>query len=200
MSFVLFINFAVIGVYRFHSGDLHSDVLSHLFDLIVYYIGLNVNENTDLTFCMDVRRYESVLLLNLFETTNVHVLTDYCDLCCKSLFYSLGGIQCPRLSHECIDISCGGVQCLCSNICYISTEFLILCYEVSLSIYFYCNCFLSVLRQSGSYDTLCCNTACFFLCGCQTFFTQEIYCCFHITFGSCQCFLAVHHTCTSHLS
>ena len=79
MSFVLFINFAVVGVYRFHSGDLHSDVLSHLFDLIVYYIGLNVNENTDLTFCMDVRRYESVLLLNLFETTNVHVLADLSD-------------------------------------------------------------------------------------------------------------------------
>ena len=200
MSFVLFINFAVVGVYRFHSGDLHSDVLSHLFDLIVYYIGLNVNENTDLSFCMDVRSYKSVLLLNLFETTNVHVLTDHCDLSCKSLFYSLGCIKCPCFSKESIDICCGSSKCLCCNICNIVLEFFVFSNEICLRVNFYNNCVLLIISNKSLAKTFCCNTACFFLSCSKTFFTQEFYCFVHIAFCSCKSFLTIHHSGTGHFS
>ena len=53
---------AVVGVQRFQSCNLHSYVLSHLFDCIVYNVSHNVNQNADLAACMDVGSNETVLL------------------------------------------------------------------------------------------------------------------------------------------
>ena len=192
--------FLVACVLRFQSCDLHSYVLSHLFNSIVNNICLNVYKNADLSTHMSVGSDESVLFLNLSKSTDVHVLADYCDLSCKSLFYSLGCIKCPCLSKESIDISCCCVKCLCCNICNIALELLVLCNEVCLSINLNNDCFLSILCYQSFAKTLCCDTACFLLCCSKTLLTQELNCFIHITICRCKSFLTIHHSGAGHLS
>ena len=83
----------------------------------------------------------------LLKTADVHVLADNCDLSCKSFFNSLSCVKCPCFCKESVDICCCCVHSLSCNICYVVLEFLILSYEVCLSVNFYNNCFLSVFRN-----------------------------------------------------
>src|SRR5699024_768491 len=179
---------------------LHGNVLSHLFDLVVYNVCLNVNKNADFSAHMCVGSDKSVLFLHLSESSDVHVLADNSDLSCKCFFYALGGIQRPRLSQERVDISCCGCQRLCRNVSHIVLEFLILGNEVCLCVNFNNNRALSVVRNKSLAKTLGCNTAGFLLSCCQTFFTKELYCLVHIAFCGCKSFLAVHHSGAGHFS
>ena len=72
--------FVAVCVLRTKSCNLHCNVFSHLFEVIVYNICLNVNQNTDFTAHMSIRSNETVLLFYLLETTDVHVLTNDGDL------------------------------------------------------------------------------------------------------------------------
>ena len=118
---------------------------------------------------MDVGYNNTVLLYNLFEAADVHVLTDDGDLGRQSLFYGQGLVCCPLLSHEGIHVCCGSGQSLCCNLCNVSLEFCILCNEVGLSVNLNNNCLLLVLGQSGCYDTLSCDTASLLLCAGKSF-------------------------------
>ena len=162
-------NLVTAGVFRIQSCDLHSDVLAHLFYSIVYNTGLNVNQNADSAACVDVGNNNTVLLYNLFETTDVHVLTNDGDLGRQSLFHGQSLVCCPLLFHECVHVCCGGSQSLCCNLCNVSLELSVLCNEVSLSINLNNNCLLLVLGHSGCYDTLSCDTACLLLCAGKSF-------------------------------
>src|SRR5699024_2380627 len=164
------------------------------FYCIVYNVCLNVNQNTDLSAHMCIGSDETILFLYLLETTDVHVLTDGSDLMSQLFCNSLFGVQFPRLSQECFYICSGCIHSLISNLCNVCLEFLVLCNEVSLCVYLYGNCFLSILGYLNHNDTLGCNSSCFFLCSSQTFFSQELDCFVHVAVGSCKSFLTVHHT------
>ena len=192
--------FAVACVKRFQSCNLHCNVLSHLFDSVVYNVCLNVNKNADFSTHMCVGSNETVLLFHLSESTDVHVLADNCDLSCKSFFYSLSGIKCPCLCKESIDISCCSCQSLSCNICNILLEFLVLSNEVCLGVNLNNNCVFSIVSNKCLAKTLCCNTVCFLLSGSKTFLAKKLYCFIHIAFCSCKSFLTVHHTSAGHLS
>ena len=200
MSNIFCTYFAVVCVQRFQSCNLHCYVFSHFFYCIVYNVCLNVNQNTDLTAHVCIRSYETVFFCNLCKTTDVHVLADGCDLMSQFFFYSSGLAECPLFFHKCIDICCFCVQSQFCNLCNISLELFILCNKVCLSIYFYCNSFFTVFGNFQHYDTFCCNSSCFFLSGCQSFFSQELNSLVHITVCSSQGFFTVHHTCSGHLS
>ena len=192
--------FAVACVLRFQSCNLHCYVSSHFFDCIVNNICLNVYKNADLSTHMCVRSNESVFFFHLSKSSDVHVLTDNCDLSCKSFVYSLGCVKCPWLCKESINICCGSCKCLCCNFCNIVLEFFVLSNEVCLRVNFYNNCVLFVISNESLAKTFCCNTACFLLSCSKTFFTQEFYCFVHIAFCSCKSFLTIHHSGTGHFS
>ena len=194
MSDVLFAYFGSICIFRVQSCYLHSYVLSHLFDFIVYNVCYNVNQNTDFSTHMSIGSYETFCFFYFLETTNLHVLADYCNLSSQSFVYSFGCIKFPCLSQECIDICCLCFQSLLSNLCNVCLEFFVFSNEVSFSIYFYSDSFFGIFCNFQHYDTFCCDSACFFLCSCKTFFSQEFHSLVHITFGSCKSFLTVHHT------
>ena len=103
------------GVERFQSSYLHSYVLSHLFNFVIYHVGNNVNQNTDLSASVNVGSNETVLLFHLLETTDLQVLADNSDLSCQFLSYSLARIQVPFLSQESVDVGCLGGQSLICN-------------------------------------------------------------------------------------
>ena len=70
-----FLMFDVISAYfvaacvlRTKSCNLHCNIFSHLFEVIVYNICLNVNQNTDFTTHMSIRSNETVLLFYLQQT------------------------------------------------------------------------------------------------------------------------------------
>ena len=149
---------------------------------------------------MDVGSYETVLLLNLSETTDVHVLADNSDLGSKCLLYSQSRVFLPLLCQELINIFCSSLNSLSCYVCYVGLEFLVLCNEVSLSIYLYNNSLVVVIDQAGIYNTLCCDTASLLLCACKAFLSQPVNSCVHISLGSCQGLLAVHHASAGHFS
>ena len=192
--------FVAACVLRTKSCNLHCNVFSHLFEVIVYNICLNVNQNTDFTAHMSIRSNETVLLFYLLETTDVHVLADGSDLMSQLFANGLVGIEFPRLCQESFYVCCSCIHSLLCNLCYIATEFLVLCNEVCLSVYFYSDSFLSILGYVQHNDTLSCDSASFFLSSSKSFFSQELHCFVHITFGSCKSFLAVHHTSTAYFS
>ena len=186
--------FAIACVLWFQSCNLHCYVLSHFFNSVVNYVCFNVYKNTDLTAHMCVGSNETVLFCNLSKSSDVHVLADGSDLMSQLFANGLVGVEFPRLSQESFYICCSCIHSLLCNLCYIATEFLVLCNEVCLSVYFYSDSFLSILGYVQHNDTLSCDSASFFLSSSKSFFSQELHCFVHITFGSCKSFLAVHHS------
>ena len=120
---------------------------------------------------MDIGSNETVLLLYLLKTADIHVLTDDGDLGGQSLFYGHGRILFPFLFHKCIHICCAGVQSLGCNVSCVGLELLVLCHEVCLSVYLYNYCALLVCGKGCNNDTLCCDTASLLSCACKSFFT-----------------------------
>lgn len=59
---------------------------------------------------------------------------------------------------------------------------------------------LDILEENGDEIIENCDSASFFLSSSKSFFSQELHCFVHITFGSCKSFLAVHHTSTAYFS
>ena len=200
MFLVLFRNFCVCYIVRLQSCDLHSHVLCHLFYSVIYHIGSYVYQNTDLAAHMSVRSNKTVFLGNLYKSSDVHVLADDCDLSRQSFLYGLGSIEFPRLCQESIDICCSSIHRLLCYLCYVILEFLVLCHEVCLRIYFYGYSFLVIIGYDQFYQTLCRNSASFLLSSSQSLFSQPFNGFFHITFGSGQGFLTVHHTGTGSFS
>ena len=149
---------------------------------------------------MDIGSYKTILLSDLLKSADVHVLTNDGDLRGQSLFYGQGRILFPLLSEECIHICCGCLKSLGCNICCVGLELLVLCNEISLSVYFYNNCLFMIIGQSGNYNTFCCDTASLLSCACKAFLSQEINCLVHITVGSCKSLLAIHHACSGYFS
>ena len=163
--------FITACVFRIKSCNLHADVLSHLFNSVVYNVCLNVKKNTDSSAGMDIGSNETVLLCNLFETTDAHVLADDGDLGGKSFLNSKALICCPLLIHECIHICCCCCKSLSCNLSNVCLELCILCNEVCLSINLNDNSFLLVCCHSCVNDTLSCDTSSLLLCACKSFFS-----------------------------
>ena len=149
---------------------------------------------------MGVAGNKALLLLHLLEAADLHVLTDNGDLSGQSLIYGLAGVKLPGLSQESVNVSCAGLQCLLCHLCHIALEFLILSHEISLSVNLNCYGLLAVLGNLQHNDTLCCDSAGLLLSGSQSLLSQELYSLVHITLGSGQGLLAVHHSGTGHLS
>ncbi len=149
---------------------------------------------------MGVSCNKAVLLAELAEAADVHVLTDNSDLGIKSVLDGLAFLILPGLSQECIDISCLCLQSLCSNLCNIGAELLILCNEVGLGVDLDSNSLLAVLCLADHDDTLCSDTAGLLLCGGLSVLSEELYCLIDISIGSGQGLLAVHHAGTGNLS
>ena len=163
--------FAAVCVLRVKSCNLHTNVLCHLFYSVVYNICLNVKKNTDSAACMNIGRNETVLLCNLFETTDAHVLTDDGDFRRKSFLNSKALICCPLLVHKCVHICrccCKSLSCYLSNVCL---ELSVLSNEVCLSVNLNDNSFLLVCCHSCVNDTLSCDTSSFLLSACKSFFS-----------------------------
>ncbi len=76
MILVFLRHFRVAGVLRFHGCCLHSNILAHFSDGVVYDIRLNVYQNADLAAGMNVACYKTILLFNLFEAADLKVLAD----------------------------------------------------------------------------------------------------------------------------
>ena len=62
--------FVAVCVLRTKSCNLHCNVFSHLFEVIVYNICLNINQNTDLSACMDVGSNKTIGLFYLLKTAD----------------------------------------------------------------------------------------------------------------------------------
>ena len=97
---------------------------------------------------MNVGLYETVLVFQNFESSDVHVLTDGGDHGGKLLLYGKRSVTLPGLLHEAFDILCFCIQCLCGHFGNIVSEYLVLCNEVGLGVNFYENtdlgCFIII--------------------------------------------------------
>src|SRR5699024_8311009 len=132
---------------------------------------------------MRVGSNEPVVLLYLNESSDVHIFADDSNLSRQSFLNGLGGVEFPRLSKKCLNICCLGLHSLLCHLRNIALEYLVLCNEVGLCIYFHCNSLLAILRYDYLCKTFCCNSACFLLSSSQTFLSQEFNCLVHISFG-----------------
>ena len=200
MSDVFFAYFASVSELWLHSCYLHTQVSGHVFDLIIYNICYNVDQNSDLSASMCVRRYKSFRFSYFFKSSDVHVLADNSNLSCQCFLNSLSCVWQPFFSHECFHVCCVRSHSLSCNFANICLELLILGNEVCLCVNFYNNCSLVIIRYHNLADTFCCDSACFLLSSSQSFFSQELNCLVHIAFCSCKSLLTIHHTSAGHLS
>ena len=149
---------------------------------------------------MNVINNNTIVAGYFLKTTDIHVLTDGSNHRSKLFFYCLRRIASPWLSQKGIDISSRGSIYL---ICYSSNEileFFILCYKVSLAVYFNDSSFLAIFTDVCLNNTLSSDTSGFFLCLCKTILAKPFNSLVHITICICKCLLTIHHAGTCFFS
>ena len=108
---------AAASILRIQSCNLHSYVLSHLFDRIVHNVGLNVYQNADLSAACECRKQRNRLPRQPAANLLMFMFSPMTAICpARASFTVLDGIDFPCLCQESIDICCGSVHSLLSNL------------------------------------------------------------------------------------
>src|SRR5699024_3095827 len=136
---------------------------------------------------------------DLLKSADAQFLSDYRNLLCQGILYSLGAVLIPCLCHECIHILCFCSHCLVGNSLYKSLELCILCNKVCLRVYLYDCCGLIILILCHN-KTLCRNSSGFLHSLSFTVLSQVFDRCIHISVCLVQSLLAVHHSCAGQFS
>ena len=149
---------------------------------------------------MYIRYDNTVRLIKLNKSADIHILTDFSNHSCKLLAYCNACISLPRLSQKCINICCFCLYCLYCNFINKITEYFILCNKVCLTVNFYHRSCFAVFAYINRYNTLSRNSSGFLCCLCKSVLTKELHCLFNISVCISKCLLTIHHSGTGQLS